>query len=70
MTVTNRVAREAYEKEVTADTRTGAAIDEAFDAVKDSLAGHGFKTANDDAAENLVTAIYIFLAESNGWVIQ
>lgn len=67
MTITNPKARDAYEREVEADSRVRMAVDEAFKSVRDALAGHGYKTAVDDLAENLVTDIFVYLAASNGW---
>lgn len=44
---------------------TKAAIDAAFDKLARSLLCDGFKTAGDDAAEELIAAIMAYVSKSN-----
>lgn len=46
------------------DDRTTNEIDSLFDDLQSSMYGLGYKTAQDDRAENLLTAIVKYLVES------
>lgn len=62
MTIRNPSARARYEA---ADPITRQMVDEAFRAAYEYLKYHtGITPANDDRAENLVTAIFQYVEES------
>ena len=64
MNAEQRAAHERYEHAQTANPVFAKAVDEAFRAVRDAIAGRGMDTAGDDRAEALVAAIVIYIEES------
>ena len=65
--ITDKEARTYYE--LWDDSNSAESVNESFTMIQDHLKTYGLKTANDDRAENLITAITRYILESGNFAL-